>query len=71
MVERDYQAAVLRSRNIRVTIGDKEPQPGDDENIITGNTFNYDIIPVTLLISLTSFMIRKYSVWRVCWTWAG
>ena len=40
MVERDYQAAVLRSRNIRVTIGDKEPQPGDDENIITGNTFN-------------------------------
>ena len=28
-----------RTRNIRVTVGDKEPQPGDDENVITGNAF--------------------------------
>ena len=28
-----------RTRNIRVTIGDREPKPGDDENVITGNAF--------------------------------
>ena len=28
-----------RTRNIIVTIGGKEPQPGDDENGITGNIF--------------------------------
>ena len=28
-----------RTRNIRVTVGDKEPQPGDDGNVITGNAF--------------------------------
>ena len=40
MVERsDWADGPLRTRNIRVTIGDKEPQPGDDENVITGNLF--------------------------------
>ena len=38
MVERDEHYAALRTRNIRVTIGDKEPQPGDDENVISGNS---------------------------------
>ena len=41
MVERsDWAQGPLRTRNIRVTIGYKEPQPGDDENVITGNTFH-------------------------------
>ena len=41
MVERsDWAQGSLRTRNIRVTIGYKEPQPGDDENVITGNSFH-------------------------------
>ena len=41
MVERPFGWAVLRNRNTRVTIGDKEPQSGDDENILTGTIFNH------------------------------
>ena len=37
MVERKEHYAALRTRNIRVTISGKEPQSGDDENVITGN----------------------------------
>ena len=41
MIERsDWAQGPLRTRNIRVTIGYKEPQPGDDENVITGNSFH-------------------------------
>ena len=57
MVERPFQWAVLRNRNMRVTIGDREPQYGDDENIITGKILSIMMIKRGFIRNLRYFNI--------------
>ena len=57
MVERPFQWAVLRNRNMRVTIGDREPQSGDDENIITGKILSIMMIKRGFIRNLRYFNI--------------